>query len=187
MYTYLPIQDVKDSEGYELVALRWGDREKIRQWRNEQIEVLRQKSPITEEEQKNYFEKIVQGSFGKREPDLILLSLLHQGQCIGYGGLTSIDWGSKRAEISFLMETERAKNAGQYEKDFIHFLTLVTEMSFGRLKLHRLFTETFAFRETHCAILEKFGMVKEGVLREHVFKKGRWWDSILHGLLEKDR
>jgi RimJ/RimL family protein N-acetyltransferase len=66
---------------------------------------------------------------------------------------------------------------------FLHFLS---GWAFGELGLNRLFTETYAFRDAHIAILERAGFISEGRLRQHVVVAGRPTDSILHGLLASD-
>lgn len=171
-----------DHQGYQLAVIREKDTEDIRVWRNAQIDILRQKEPISKEAQKDYYFSAIASSFSQQKPKQMLFSFLFQGDCIGYGGLTSIDWEAKRAEVSFLVNPERI-NPLQYAQDFYSFLSLLSFIAFKELKLHRLFTETFAFRKEHQKILEDFGFRKEGILREHVWKHHQWYDSIMHGLL----
>ena len=45
-------------DDYQIVPLRFSDIQKIRNWRNEQLTILRQKNPISEAEQFSYYEKI---------------------------------------------------------------------------------------------------------------------------------
>ncbi len=182
-YRCLTRKTFLDLDGYKLVPVRQEDLELIRQWRNEQVAILRQIQPLSAEQQQTYFETTLSPSFEEKQPTQILLTYLYQEKCIGYGGLTHIDWESKRAEVSFLLDTNRAQDMKIYEKDHLHFLGLVCLVSFIELKFHRLFTETFAFRTDHIHHLENFGFKPEGLLRDHVYKLGRWTDSIIHGLL----
>ncbi|CAF24293.1 GNAT family N-acetyltransferase [Candidatus Protochlamydia amoebophila] len=168
---------------YQLVAIRQQDMEQIRLWRNEQIDILRQQKPISKEDQIIYFEKFIKPLFDLYQPNQILFSYLYQGQCIGYGGLVNVDWQSKKGELSFLVKTERASFETIYIQDFLHFLTLISQFAFKKLNFHRIYTETFAFRLIHMQVLENFGFKKEGILREHIYKKQRWIDSLMHGLL----
>ena len=55
-YRVLNQQIVTDGE-YSLVPIRYEDRWRIMQWRNEQIYHLRQAKPLTEEQQEYYFTK----------------------------------------------------------------------------------------------------------------------------------
>ncbi len=184
IYQCLKKCDFKDRDGYQLVVIRRGDLESIRLWRNAQTDVLRQLTPITQEQQRLYFERVIEPAFGLTEPKQLLFSFLFQQHCIGYGGLTNIDWEARRAEVSFLVDPNRVEDRELYHADFSHFLNLLSDIAFKEVKLHRLFTETFAFRKEHMQILEKCGFKKEGVLRDHVYKRQEWVDSIMHGLLE---
>ncbi len=92
---------------YSLTSIRKEDLYLIKQWRNNQMDVLRQNKVLTDEDQLHYFHHIVFPEFDKNNPKQILLSFLYESRCIGYGGLTNIDWESKRAEISFLLDDGR--------------------------------------------------------------------------------
>lgn len=186
-YSVLKKDHWSDAQGYQIIPIRPEDIEAIRQWRNEQIEVLRQKKSITEEEQKAYFDTIIWPSFKQKEPRQILFSILYMKRLIGYGGLTTIDWEAKKAEISFLVNPERVKDDDLYQRDYLHFLRLLSQVAFDDLQFHRLFAETYDFRKKHIEILEAYGFKKEGTLRDHTYKKGRWHHSIMHGLLVGDQ
>ena len=171
---------------YALIPYREEDLFKIRRWRNEQINILRQKKPLTEKEQKKYFEEIVSPTFNQNKPPMMLFSFLKNEHCIGYGGLVYIDWEAGRAEVSFLLDPQRVRNSEQYKKDFSAFLTILKQIAFTKLKLNRLFTETFDLRPFHISVLEKNGFILEGRMRQHVKIKGRFIDSLIHGILRSD-
>ncbi len=108
------------------------------------------------------------------------------GEFLGYGGLTHIDWEQQRAEVSFLVDPERASDPERYECDLRAFLGFLQDWAFGELGLHRLFTETYAFREHHLSVLESAGFQPEGRMRDHVADPDSptgFADSLLHGLL----
>ena len=173
---------------YHLEAYRHQDLETIRLWRNAQIAVLRQPAPLTPEDQQRYWATHIEPSFQQDQPKIMLFSFLHQGQPIGYGGLTNTDWQARRTELSFLAATERTaeQNPQQYAVDFGAFLTLTKYMVFQRLGLHRLFTETYDIRPLHLQLLEAAGLQPEGRLRHHAWANNRHVDSLLHGILSTD-
>ncbi len=140
---------------YELTPIRKQDIESVRQWRNDQINILRQEKPISIDEQEQYFENIIFPSFNQQAPELILFSFLKNSELIGYGGFVNIDWKNKLSEISFLIETKRSKNPSQYETDFTIFLNFLKKISCDDLKFNELFTETYDIRPIHVNILEK--------------------------------
>lgn len=168
---------------YSVTSLREQDTLRIKDWRNDQIDVLRQKAVLTDEDQIGYYHNIVLPSMNERQPEIILFSFLLNAGCIGYGGLTNIDWSHKRAEISFLLATDRISDDTLYQKEFTIFLKLIKEIAFSELKLHRLFTETFAFRQFHTYVLEMNDFRFEGRLKEHVYISNKFFDSLLHGCL----
>lgn len=167
-------------ETYQLVPLRQQDIELIRVWRNAQRDVLRQTEILTEEAQKAYFAKFVWPHVGVRYPPQILYSFLSEGECIGYGGFTHIDWKAKRAELSFLLDPERVKDPEVYKKNFLCFLGQIRKEAHEIWGLHRIFTETFAFRRLHIQVLEQFGFERENILHQRVYKRGEWTDSFIH-------
>jgi SAM-dependent methyltransferase len=168
---------------YRYVALRRQDIEALRGFRNAQIDVLRQAAPISPDEQRRWFAEVVSPTEYDPRPPMILVSILDAYErFIGYGGLTNLDWDSRRAEVSFLVDPARAAEPAVYERDLGAFLGFLADWSFGTLGLNRLFTETYAFRARHVELLERAGFVPEGRMREHAGTS----DSLLHGLLAED-
>ena len=170
-------------EENSVVPIRKKDIFVIKKWRNEQMDILRQNKPLTDQEQVTYYENIVTPCFSQTYPKLILFSYLNRDRCIGYGGLTNIEWLSKRAEISFLLDTKRTTNPALYEKEFTFFITFMKKVVFDDLGFNRIFTETYAFRQEHISLLEKNGFRLEGRMKQHVMIKGTFVDSLLHGFL----
>lgn len=158
----------------------------LRTWRNEQQSVLRQQSPIDEDHQARWYEDIVAPSYDMERPAQLLFVVTRDDQPTSYGGLTNLEWTSSRAEISFLAATEISQDRDRYAHEFATFLGWLHRFGFDEVRLYRLFTETWAFRHEHIALLEASGMKLEGRLREHVVKNGERHDALLHGLLRHE-
>jgi RimJ/RimL family protein N-acetyltransferase len=171
---------------YAIVPVQPEHIESIRQWRNTQLDALRQPEPISEQQQVNYYATHIWPSMMELTPTTILLSYLYQDQPIGYGGLVHIAWHELRAEVSFLLATERAAVPEIYAEDFHYFLGLLKHLAFDGLSFNRIYTETYDIRQLHIQILEASGFVKEGVMRQHVRINGCFVDSIIHGFLKND-
>lgn len=186
MYQCLKPESEWKDQAYCLLSIRPEDTELVRQWRNAQKDVLRQQKILLPLEQQHYFESQIFPTFSENYPKQILMSFLLEESCIGYGGLTNIDWNNQRAEISFLLNPLYTLKEKEYAEKFSCFLSLLSHLAFEKLNLHRLYTETFAFRLNHIKILEKENFKREGSLRDHIYKKGCWWDSIFHGKLKKE-
>jgi RimJ/RimL family protein N-acetyltransferase len=180
------ISNFYQTSDYSLIPLREEDIYLIKEWRNEQIDVLRQKKPLTDEDQRNYYLHHILPAFDLEKPSQIIFSFLKGRECIGYGGLTNIDWESGRIEMSFLVSTSRAKNEFCYINDFSSYITLIKEVVFLDLKFNRIFTETFDIRPLHVSVLERNGFVYEGRMREHVRINDKYYDSLLHGFIKSD-
>lgn len=165
---------------YCLIPIRRKDIQKIRKWRNDQIDVLRQTKPLTVEDQIRYYNNEITRSFYDKEPNMILFSFLFKDLCIGYGGLVHINWHSKRAEISIIIQTERNQKLNVYRKDFRAFFLLIKKLAFEELELNRLVTETYEIRPHVIKLLREMKFKLEGRMKKHVKIKGTYVDSLMH-------
>lgn len=183
-YNCLNINELESGD-YKIIPVRKKDIMIIKEWRNKQIKILRQKEMLTERKQKDYFEKIIFPSFKYEKPNQILFSFLFKNRLIGYGGLVHINWGDKKGEVSFLLNPSRVKNILFYKNDFTVFLEFIKKIAYGDLKFNRLFTETFDLRRTHVKVLEKNNFKLEGRLKKHVCINNKFVDSLIHGNLNE--
>ncbi len=165
---------------FSIVPLRLEDMQSIKIWRNSQVDVLRQKGQLTDEDQHNYFNNIVGPGFSQSNPREILFSYLEGDECIGYGGFVNIDWEKRVAEVSFLVATNRTKNLDQYEINFLAFLDLLKEVAFADIMLNKVFTETYDIRDHHISVLEKSGFLLEKRIRDNQLINGKMVDSLMH-------
>jgi RimJ/RimL family protein N-acetyltransferase len=182
-YACLVKQQFCDGE-YAIAPVQPEQIECIRQWRNDQLDVLRQNGPISKQQQEDYYENRIWPSMAELMPTNIVMSFFYDGAPIGYGGLVHIAWHDLRAEVSFLLDTQRSTNEVTYSAEFQRFLGLIKQLAFDELGFNRLFTETYNIRQLHINTLESSGFNREGVMREHVFIDGVPVDSIIHGCLK---
>jgi RimJ/RimL family protein N-acetyltransferase len=171
-------------DNYSIVALRQEDIFLIKEWRNAQMDVLRQSEVLSDQDQQRYYNTAVLPCFEERHPRQILFSLLEKDVCIGYGGLTNIDWMAKRTEMSFLVNPKRTLSEDTYTADFSAFISLLKKVMFTDLGFNRIFTETYDIRPLHIRILEKNGFVLEGRLKQHVHINNTFVDSLIHGYIK---
>ncbi len=171
-------------DGRGLCPLKKEHCDKIKEFRNLQIDVLRQQEPLTDHNQDKWFQKI-----STDEKQVIFSIMLHEennSRFIGYCGITNIDFKNRRGEISFLVDPIRVNKKEVYRADFISVLYMLCTYGFEELCLHKLFTETYAFREHHMNILGEFGFHLDGVLIDHKFTRGKYYNSHIHSLLLDD-
>lgn len=166
---------------YTLRPVTWSDREPIRRWRNAQLRVLRQRAPLSPDDQDRYFRDVVEPQFTQDEPEQILVGVEVADTLVGYGGIVHITWPDRRGEVSFLTDPARS-DAASFAADWRAYLTMLVPAA-RAIGLHRLTTEAYAFRTDLFGLLEEAGFVHEGTLREHRDLDGTWVDSVVHGLL----
>lgn len=171
------------SQNFSLIPIRFQDRIPIMKWRNEQLYHLRQKSPLTIEDQNDYFEKTVSKLFYLSNPNQVLFSFLENQKLVGYGGLVHIDWRDRRAEISFVMKTS-------LEKDFFsqywgEFLKMIEEVAFKELSFFKLFVYAFDLRQHLYPVLEENHYAEEARLKNHIFNENKYHDVLIYSKFNK--
>ena len=171
---------------YCLVPFMEQEMELIRKWRNEQIDYLRQNKPLTKDEQLNYYHQVIKKSFYEKKPKVILFSFILKNNCIGYGGFVHIDWNLKKAELSFVLDTNRTEKLETYKKEFRIFLKIILNISFKQILFNKIFTETFDIRPDTVLVLEKAGFVLEDRLLSKNYINGSYVDSLFHRMLTSD-
>ena len=57
---------------------------------------------------------------------------------------------------------------------------------FSELGLHRVHAHCIGENEASARVLRRIGMRREGVMREHEFFGGRWWDVHWYGMLASE-
>jgi len=63
---------------------------------------------------------------------------------------------------------------------------LICGYGFQNLDCNRIYAGVFEFNPASMKILEKNGFVKEGVLRQSIYKNNRFWDEHKFGLVRDD-
>jgi len=165
-------------EKFKVIPLRYEDRFKIMEWRNEQIYHLRQDQPLTFKNQEKYFTEVIPKLFELKQPDQLLFSFLENEICIGYGGLVRINWVDRNAEISFLINTDLEKN--NFEKYWHLFLKLIVKVAFKELKFHKIYTWSFDLRPKLYSTLLKANYIEEARLSEHCLFQNSFIDVLIH-------
>jgi len=62
----------------------------------------------------------------------------------------------------------------------------LVRFGFETLGLHRVYAECHSANTASARVMEKIGMRREGLLREHAFIKGEWWNVVVYGILRAD-
>ncbi len=182
--TYKCLGREEFTEGdYKLVAIREEDKYAIMQWRNEQLDILRQKELLTKEKQESYFRNVVDKLFEREKPEQLLFSFLENDRLIGYGGLVHIDWESGNGEISFITATERNKNPDQFKNDWKHYLEILKKVADRHLGFAKVYTYAYDIRPHLYEVLTESGFSEEARLKNHIRIHGKLHDVLIHSFL----
>lgn len=187
MRVYKCLHIDKLTEGkYTLVPIRDEDKYEIMNWRNAQLDVLRQQTPLTKEQQEHYFKTVVASLFDKEQPEQILFSFLENNELIGYGGLVHIDWTSKTAEVSFLTQTSRNISKHQFVSDWENYLTLLKKIAKDHLHFKSIFTYAYDIRPDLYIALAHSGFIETKRYRNHVKINNEMKDVVIHSCYFSD-
>lgn len=173
--------NILNKDGYKIVPIRSEDRYEIMKWRNEQIYHLRQDKPLTKALQDNYFDNVIPKLFHQDKPNQLLFSFLHNGICIGYGGLVHINWVDKNAEISFIMNTELEEK--EFEFNWTKYLQLIEHIAFKQLELLKIYVYAFDLRPHLYTTLINNNYFLDARLKNHCIYNGALTDIVIHSKL----
>lgn len=101
---------------------------------------------------------------------------------VGMIGLTHIDLIYRNAELWLYVGETDQRGSGAAREAFEQTVAF----AFRTLGLHRVFVQVFDFNRRAQRFFEKCGMRREGQLREAVFKRGRFWDKHVFGMLANE-
>jgi RimJ/RimL family protein N-acetyltransferase len=104
-----------------------------------------------------------------------------ENRLIGNCGIRKQTPSASEADIGYEFDPEHWGRG--YATEAAHE---VLRFGFEQLKLHRITAECIADNIASAHVLEKIGMKLEGRLREKEYFKGRWWDHLLYGILERE-
>ena len=170
------------SEPFSITPIRDVDKFKIMKWRNEQIYHLRQSKEITKSQQIKYFNEIINPQFNIKYPNQLLFSFFKNDIIKGYGGLVHIDWNSKNAEISFLMNTEEEKP--YFEIYWTNFIFMIEELAFKNLNFKKLYVYSFNLRPNLYKVLSDNNFYEEARLKDHHFYNDNFIDVLIHSKIK---
>lgn len=113
---------------------------------------------------------------------LFLLTDKTTGSIIGRCGIHNWNEEHRRAEIGYVMHDEASKRKGLMTEA----VGRIIDFGFEQLNLHRLEALVGADNTPSLRILEKFGFVTEGRLRQHYLTPGGYVDSLFFSLLKDE-
>lgn len=164
----------------KLRSLKEDDIWKLHKWINdpEIIKFTNYYRPISEMEQRKWFNSIPEIS---NNNSIFGIELLENNELIGFCGLHDINYIHSRAELRIKIGESRYWNQG-YGKEAL--LSLI-DHGFNDLNLHRIWLTVIYSNVNAIKLYEKLGFKKEGTLKDNMFIKGEYVDTIVMGLIRE--
>ena len=105
-----------------------------------------------------------------------------ESKAIGLTGLWSIDWQNRHALTALKIGEKNIRGKG-YGTDAI--MTIMA-YAFFEVGLNKLWGEIINYNiASYKAYIEKCGWKVEGILRQHIYRKGKFYDLIRVGILKE--
>jgi RimJ/RimL family protein N-acetyltransferase len=166
-----------------LRAIEKDDLPRFVQWLNDP-EVRRGLSrylPLSLEEEQKWFESMLQAAADERPLAVDVL----QGdswQHVGGTGLMHIDPRGRHAEVGIHIGDTRFWNQG-HGTEALH---LILRHAFETLNLNRVYLRVYEDNARAIAVYRRVGFREEGRLRQDRFLEGRYWDTLVMGIMKSE-
>jgi len=170
-----------EGKSVSLRALEKEDLEILKEWRNSKHvrKSTREYKLLNMINQKNWFESIHQ----LNPPREIMFGILNKRKkLIGVTGLTYIDWKNRNSEISIYFSIKNWQTKSEAKE----VINLILEYGFEELNLHRLYVEIFSLMKENIKLFSNLKFIKEGELREKIWRKNKWWNTIIFSKLSSE-
>ncbi len=136
--------------------------------------------PNTEEESEKYVSQAIEDSI-KKPRKRYVYAIIYNGSVIGAGEINIRSFTNKAGEIGYIV------NPDYWGKGIAtEVATLLIDFGFKELNLHRIFATCDPRNNRSAKVLEKVGMAREGIIRDHLFMRGGWRDSLLYSVLQDE-
>lgn len=158
------------------------DIETYHSWRND-LDVMKTTSPSLDvyslDETRSFVENIILNSTASRS---YIIEERESNTAIGVTSLINIDTKNRNAECIIDIGEKEYWGKGYGSEA----LKMLLEYAFLELNLHRVSLGVFSFNERAIYIYNKLGFKKEGVMRESLYRNGKWHDIVTMGILKRE-
>jgi len=135
-----------------------------------------QELPCDNEQWKENWEKYINANWDSTER-ICLTFETHAGECVGGGNIYGIN--ERNGTFGMFVEAKEERYA-------IAGARLMLDYAFNERRLNNCNTGLIENDTVARSIFEKLGFKLEGVRRQQVFHKGKYWDECLYGLLAEE-
>ncbi|MEA4890277.1 MAG: GNAT family protein [Clostridiaceae bacterium] len=111
-----------------------------------------------------------------------IFAIRYDNQLAGLVNLDDLDWPNSHAEIGIALTNKTLRGQGLAAEA----LSLLIDYSFNELGLHRLWARIIEDNAPSLRLFGKLGFQQEGLLRDHVRRRGHYRDMIQLSLLRQE-
>ena len=165
-----------------LRSLEIEDLETLKKWRNEPSNRIhtREYRLLNMINQEEWFEMIHKDN----PPKVLMFGVTDkQEKLIGVCGLTYIDWKNRHCEISIILYLKNWQKTKQGKET----ISLLEKFGFEELNMRRLWVEIFDTIPQNIKLFESLNFVKEGILRDKLWRNRKWHNSYIYSKLSTDK
>jgi ribosomal-protein-alanine N-acetyltransferase len=132
--------------------------------------------PNTKEKQRQYYD------FQLNSHNDVVFAIIEEAseKHIGNVGLHHINWVSRSAELGIVLGEKNIWGKGYGKQSW----QLITEYGFQVLNLHRIFAQIIEGNISSCKSAEAAGFKREGLIRDFIFKNGKYLNMIYYNSLK---
>lgn len=132
--------------------------------------------PISREQQMEWFQK------GNKEDEIRFLIEVKEIGLIGMAMLTDIHWVNRSAEVGLKLTNKLERST----KNTFDLCECLLRYCFDELNLHSLYAYVLEDNILSRKLLTDFGFNEDGVLRQRVFKRGKYHNLFIYSLTEEE-
>lgn len=138
-------------------------------------------STHTSIEDTKYFLKSLTKMYKRRE--LVDWGIVHKAEKKFIGTCGFVEWSMthSRAEIGYALSARYWREGYMSEA-----VNAIIEFGFREMLLNRIVGRCEVNNIASARVMEKVGMQLEGILRQQLFVKGRYWDLKIYSILRED-
>lgn len=171
-----------EGKNVNLRSLEIDDLGILKKWRNDKItrNHTREYRLLNMINQKHWFETIHKDN----PPKFLMFGVTDKRKkLVGVCGLTYIDWKNRHCEISIILYLKN----WQKTKEAKETISLLINYGFGELNMRRLWVEIFDTIPQNIKLFESLNFVKEGILRDKLWRNRKWHNSYIYSKLSTDK
>lgn len=132
--------------------------------------------PLSKRDQENWYANF------KNTMNSIRFIIEYQGNAVGFTGIIDIDWKNGSAKSAGIRVVKDFHSKGIATDSYITMLHYI----FDELRLHRFSDSALENNKASLKFLRKSGLKEEGIIRDAIYKGGKYHNLVVLGILRED-